>query len=302
MKKIEVCFSCDDNYSKYATAAILSILDNKNSDEEYIFHILHANLSQEVVEKFNKIQNVKLHQVQNEIFEPYFNNGVCKNVTIPTLYRLILPSLLPDVDRILYLDCDIAILKSLAKLYEIDLKPNQYAAAVHDLGYEGHMERMGFEQNDNNFYFNAGVILFDLNKMRADNIQDKLFDYLKNNYQKLSYSDQDVLNAVLLGRVCPLDKEFNFITPNFYFNNKRDITIAHFAGMKPWSIGFYNPYRAIFWKYLLMAGGSKLHYRKIMLWHNKFFQILLFLKFYPFFFTKKVHRDDFFKIVFGYSY
>ena len=302
MKKLDVCLSTDDNYAKYAATVIYSILSNKSFDVEFVFHILYSELSEENIAKLNSINGVMLHRIDNSLFLPYFNNGVCKNVTVPTLYRLILPSLLENVDKILYLDCDLIVLKSLEKLFDIKLEENEYAACVPDLAYGEHMKRMNFEFNDKNFYFNAGVCLLDLAKMRTDGIEKKMFDYLMSNWDKLSYCDQDVMNAVLLGCVHQLDREYNFITPNFYFSCSALPTIVHFAGVKPWKIGFYNPFRKLFWKYYSFTPYANdksefLNKCVINLFNNKIFQILWFLKMYQFFFRKKERIHDFMRII-----
>ena len=302
MKKLHICLSCDDNYAKYAATVISSIIKNKIVDEQHVFHILYSKLNDDNINKLSNFEGVFFHKIDESLFTPYFNNGVCKNVTIPTLYRLKLPSLLPDVDRILYLDCDLIVLSSLFGLYNINLLDNQYAAAVPDLGFNLHMDRMGFKNSGDNFYFNAGVCLLDLSKMRRDNIEQKLFEYLIENWQHISYSDQDVMNAVLLGNVKMLDKKYNFITPNFYFLDNSNPVIVHFAGVKPWKSGFYNPYREIFWQYFMQtpfANDKKqiAIMNKIKFLHNKIFQIFYYIKMYPLFFLKKVRINDFMRII-----
>ena len=110
------------------------------------------------------------------------------------------------------------------------------------------------------------------------------------------------MNAVLLGNVKKLDRKYNFITPNFYFLNNSDQTIVHFAGVKPWKIGFYNPYRDIFWQYYMQSPFSDDKkqvsvMKNVKLMHKKIMQILLYLKMYPLFFFSKVRLHDFMRIV-----
>ena len=302
MKKLELCLSTDDNYAKYAAVVITSATENKAQDEELVFHILYSNLKDENKEKLEKCGNITFHKIDNSLFEPYFNNGVCKNVTIPTLYRLMLPSLLPEVKRVLYLDCDLIVLKSLSEFYYTELKENQYAACIEDLGAYLHMVRMGFEENEENFYFNAGVCLFNLEKLRENNIEEKFLNYLKTNWKHLSYSDQDVLNAVLLGHVKKMERKYNFLTPNLYFSNDLKPAIAHFAGIKPWKIGFYNIYREKFWEYFMKTPfcSDKKQIRarnRVLFMHKRFLQPLWFIKMYPCFFLKKGRRKDFMRII-----
>lgn len=302
MKRLELCLSTDDNYAKYAAVVIYSALKNKKNDEDIIFHILYSNLSTTNIEKLKSMGNIIFHKLDNSLFEPYFYNGVCTNVTIPTLYRLKLPSLLPDVKRVLYLDCDIIVLSSLSSIYFCELSANQYAACVPDLAQDAHMLRMNLENSCSNFYFNAGVCLLDLEKMRENNVENKMFDYLRNNWEKLSYSDQDVMNAVLLGHVKKMGREFNFITPNFYFKNNSNPAIVHFAGTKPWKIGFYNNYREMFWKYYMSTPFSS-DLKQILIknitffMHCRFCQFLWFFKMYPIFFLKDDRKKNFMRIV-----
>lgn len=306
MKKINICLSTDDNYAKYVQSVILSVLDNKAPDEEHVFHVLHSNLSDKSIEVLSRY-NVIFHKIDNEIFAPYFNNGACTHITIPTLYRLALPSILPDVDRVLYLDCDLVVLKSLSEFYFTELSDTQYAACVSDYGNKFHMKRMNIPDNGKNFYFNAGVCLMDLSKMRRDSIEQKLFDYLKSNYKDLLFSDQDVLNTVLSGHTKRMDIKYNFISPNFYFSNDKDVVIAHFAGLKPWRIGFYNKYRVLFWHYYSMTDEGKTVEqqklrRKIFFMHKWACQIFWYIKMYPFFYLKERRRKDFMRIVFKSGY
>lgn len=302
MKRLELCLSCDDNYAKYAATVIYSVLANKNEDDEIVFHILYSNLLQENINKLSFYKNVVFHKVDSALFEPYFNNGVCKNVTVATLYRLMLPELLPNIDRIIYLDCDLIVLDSLSELFFVTLDDNEYAACVPDLALGSHMKRMNFETSCKNFYFNAGVCMLDLQKMRRDNIQQQMFSYLYKNWDKLSYCDQDVMNAVLLGKVKKMDRKFNFITPNFYFVNYKNPPIVHFAGVKPWHVGFYNNYRELFWKYFMQTPfaddkGQKRIKKTVFFMHKKPCQFFWFFKMYPLFFLKSDRILNFKRIV-----
>ena len=157
MNRINVCLSTDDNYVKYASNVILSALSNKNPDDEYKFYILHSLLSDESKKILESYDGVELCPVDSANYAPYFNNSACPHVALPTLYRLSLPSILSEVDRVLYLDCDLIVLKSLAEFFSTELLENQYAACVPDSCYKGHMKRMGMEDNGINFYFNVGI-------------------------------------------------------------------------------------------------------------------------------------------------
>lgn len=302
MKELNICLSTDDNYAKYAATVILSAVQNKAADDNLVFHILYSNLTKESMDLISKNAEVVFHKVDNKIFEPYFNNGACSHITIPTLYRLSLPSILNNVSRVLYLDCDLLVLKSLDEFFSVKLDDNQYMACVSDYGNKFHMKRMKMQDDGSGYYFNAGVCLMDLDKMRRDNIERKFFDYLKNNYEKILFSDQDVLNIVLQGKTKRMDIKYNFISPFFYFSNDKDVTIAHFAGIKPWEVGFYNKYRELFWHYFMQIdyGNRKEQEslkKKIFFMHKQICQVLLYIKIYPFFYFKAKRIKDLMRIV-----
>lgn len=131
-------------------------------------------------------------------------------------YKCFAADVLPrDARKALYLDSDIVCTGSLGELFATDLKglpaamcldpPNLRARTYNRLGYpsaEG--------------YFNTGVILFDLDVWRKENLGRKLIDWLMPNGQKIVIADQDAINAVLHGRILPLDFSNNIMPCCFY--------------------------------------------------------------------------------------
>lgn len=163
--------------------------------------------------------------------------------------RLLLPELLPDLDKVLYLDCDIIVRQDLARLWrETDLGDN-YLAAVFEAPIEQQAERFRALGCDPYRYFNSGFLLMNLALMRRDHITEKLFDACRVEY--LEFPDQDALNMVCQGRVLPLSPLQNSIRtffilkykPDFVrcYNNalwyqvQRSATI-HYTGGKPWDL------------------------------------------------------------------
>jgi lipopolysaccharide biosynthesis glycosyltransferase len=181
-------------------------------------------------------------------------------------YRLKLPSLLGDYDKILYLDCDILVKKSLAPLYKIPFD-DKYAVVVEDMVttqdencFYSHLCNLGI-----NHYFNSGVMLLNLKKMREDNIEAKCFEFIKKSPEKIKWVDQCVLNAVFCENVKFVDIHYNF-QYNYSIKDiqwqenkcKSKIIILHFvSSKKPWNVGNKHVHKWEYYSYLLRTPYKK---------------------------------------------
>lgn len=141
------------------------------------------------------------------MFHPFSESDISfpKSNYPPIVYAtLFIPELLSDEDRVIYLDSDTIVVGSFKDLIGIDLK-NNYCAAVLDVPLPNFKDKVGFSSQDN--YYNSGVLLMDLDKLRKDNIQDKLVASID---KQVKYADQDVLNIVLKGRILTIPPKYNF--------------------------------------------------------------------------------------------
>jgi lipopolysaccharide biosynthesis glycosyltransferase len=131
------------------------------------------------------------------------------------VYRLMLPELLPDCDRVLYLDCDMVIADDLRPLWEWDLRGHS-VGAVRDYWFPTMEEaevgvaarrELGFRGSTP--YFNGGVLLMDLATWRRERIGQRTCDLLWANVGMLDMPDQDALNLVVYGEFAELDPRWN---------------------------------------------------------------------------------------------
>ena len=130
----------------------------------------------------------------------------------------ILPS---DLDRVIYLDCDIVINKSLKDLWELDLE-NSVVAALDDCFSKYYRKNLGLAPTAT--IFNSGVLLIDLQSWRSHGIENKLLDFIKLKKGKVQQSDQGVLSAVLSEECQLIDPKFNAVTIFFDFNYQEILT------------------------------------------------------------------------------
>jgi lipopolysaccharide biosynthesis glycosyltransferase len=166
-----------------------------------------------------------------------------------TWYRVLVPQLFPNLKRILFLDLDLIVIESLQALWETDLNGSYVAAVTNVLPrhYADLLAAAGFDRTN---YFNAGVLLMDLERMRQDHCTEAMVEYGVSNADDLVLRDQDALNAVLGRRRLALPPRWNCMNAFFVYPwsadvfdvdaleaAKRNPAIRHFEGPgvnKPW--------------------------------------------------------------------
>ena len=132
-------------------------------------------------------------------------------------YRLFIAELLPpDIDRVIYLDCDLVVKDDLSNLWKADFN-DTYVLAVQDMWvpYVSSMKGVPYQKLGilaGSKYFNSGMLVINLQKWRSDGITTKAIEYLKTYQQDIRAHDQDVLNGLFAGQWGELDPKWN-LTP-----------------------------------------------------------------------------------------
>lgn len=184
-------------------------------------------------------------------------------------YRLLLPRLLPDVSKVLYLDADIIVLDRVLPLWEIDMDGCCVAATTNPL-YRLMEQRVKTKLGlpDRRAYFNSGVLLLDLDTLRTQGLDSELVDWAAEHRDSIAWPDQDVLNAVLWRYRLPLHPRWNASsglwdlprrdlpwTEDEVAEARRDPAIAHFLGpFKPWHYRCTHPRKAAYSSHLAPTG------------------------------------------------
>jgi lipopolysaccharide biosynthesis glycosyltransferase len=191
------------------------------------------------------------------------------NHALPTFFRLVLPELLPDVDRVLYLDVDLLIRRPLTALYAVELAGHA-VAAVSDVWPEKDCARVGIPAEWG--YFNAGVLVMDLRAWRDAGIAERALEHLirhRETPERCLYADQDGLNAAMKGAWLPLPETWNFfmcyadrnpalLPRHIYEQLHAGPSIVHFAARKkPWLRLFAMPFQD---EFLRHARDNGIHY------------------------------------------
>ena len=250
--RINVCISCDDNYAKYAGVVIASVLVNANEEDDLHFYVLDGGITYENKSKISSLISIKdceinFVSIDESMFDDYKNVKTHQYISIATYYRLKAPTLLPDVDKLIYLDCDMVVNTSLKELFAKDTS-NYLLAGVSD-----NKTRM---VKENPTYVNAGMLVMDLNNMRKDKTEEKFFNYTKENIDKITKGDQEIINDVCIGRINVIEPEWNVQTSNFvnrstYTNHPK--IIHYLSKEKPWKFGSYSYFKPLWFKYLQLT-------------------------------------------------
>lgn len=274
-KKISVVFISDNNYAVNTAVAVTSLKCNRNINVKYEIFLISDGISKEIQNKIHSMEDVNFH-INIIEYANSMKGTSPKGVYVSTtaLAKFFLAEILYDCDKVIYLDGDVIVQNDLENLYNVDIE-NCYAAVVRDVLSE-QMEPSIMKRLHSNlqYYFNSGVMLLNLKKMRDENLSKVLLEYKKNgiNY----FMDQDALNVVFDGNVYYLPCKYNYIITLNDKMKKNDISIdfgfdftktemeriidayvIHLAGpKKPWEV--YLPYATdIFMKYYRMCPFSE---------------------------------------------
>lgn len=264
---IKVVLAFNDNYIKPAATLITSIMANTKSN--VTFYVLCTDINRYGAAKLTRMClslgcDINFLDIKKTINSIDLNKYMSvrddyKYISVETYYRFFIPQIFDKDSKILYLDVDMVIEEDINKLWMNDIA-NSYAGVVQDAYSEMHLKNknvspykgLTFRDYYKNklkkkelTYFNAGVMLLNLDLMRKDKIDKKLWQFVAKE-SPLPFQDQDAMNAVMECKLKYLDNKWN-IFPQFPIKNP---AIIHYVGSsKPHECGLQGKYFDNYWKY-----------------------------------------------------
>lgn len=240
-KNIPIVFATDHNFVVQAVVAIHSLLKNSGNTHYDIIIIKGKDISSADEELIvsqvttdSPLSDVRFISPDYDFKEVF----VKPNFSEATYYRLRIPWLLPEYDKVIYADCDIIFYCSLEDLfYNYNLGAN-YFAGVNKRIYqnEGNAKKIkGLGLNPLS-YINAGLVLVNCKLLRNDNLFPRFEKYLGSDI-KLTNQDQDIINIVCKGRILLLPEAYNYQPDIIYRNHIQDYKLIHYTLKgKPWNV------------------------------------------------------------------
>ncbi|HEM6387115.1 TPA: glycosyltransferase [Streptococcus suis] len=234
---MHIAFSATDSYADYLGTTIYSIIQHHPNDELH-FYVLTKWMSDHSRFKLSRLTSQLVTISFIEIDSTSFDHLPLKEgISLEAYFRILLPSQLAELDRVLYLDCDILVNGTLKEVWERDLS-HHYLAGVNELdmlhGNSEYREKIGFDAQD--IYINSGVLLLNLDLMRRDHIEEYLFSRAEEIKDYIEYQDQDIINIGLKGQILNLEAKYNMTTYQRKVKHipLEEAVIIHFNWHKPW--------------------------------------------------------------------
>lgn len=255
---VPIVLACDRNMLMQTLVVIASVLEHRKKKYALEFYILFPQNENEdegkkyISDLYKKYSDftVQFIKIDNIIFKNVTQH--IENITVPTNYRLLIPELLKQWKKCIYLDADICVVQDIWELWQEDID-NVFLAGVVSDGFaideelkKRYVEEFHFTNVTT--YLNAGVLLLNLNLLREYNMTQIWLELI--NSRDFYFGDQDVINYACKDKVRLLPYKYNVCVKSYSRRRKlagyrgmEDIenayekpVIIHFAGhtLKPW--------------------------------------------------------------------
>lgn len=221
MNNIPVVFTFDKRIILGAAVAIQSLIDTAKKDTSYDIFVYHPDIDDKTVSEFKKMvegtnHSITFQYISKERFKdaPINKNGSWQEIVY---YRLLIPELLPQYDKVIYIDTDVILKNDLADVYNINLEDFECAAVAMEKNNENMICHKYFPENKNEYTYISSFIVFNSKKLRENNFVEKVFDTIKTFNSRLKFFDLDALNIAV-------DKFYNLpfrygVFQSMYYND-----------------------------------------------------------------------------------
>lgn len=243
---IHIVLAFDDNFWAPAYTVMRSVCLSTHRRGDLVFHLLHMPISDEhrydiegVVREFGA--SLRWYPVADSALFDFFVAELPATAQWPKIVyaRMLVADLLPsDIDRAIYLDCDMLVRAPIEQLFDIDLE-GRPLGAVRDSLAPFIAGRRDMRQNQGIFdpadpYFNSGMLVIDLSQWRIIDIKAEIAAIAGRGLMDRLYYDQDMLNLVFRNRWTPLPWRWNTIDAH-PVHEALDAAILHYTLKgKPW--------------------------------------------------------------------
>lgn len=276
MNAINVAYICNNAYMPMTGISIYSLLENNLSAKEINIYLVGDNISRDnldmlivMIEHYKrkfyyidaaamcqKLKNQNIKKYKGKTYSPYLKNMIVEEIS-------------KNINRLLYIDSDTIITGSLEDLFSMELVQPLYMVA--DTIWDFYKKHLGMTRNS--FYYNTGVILYNIPIWKESNCHARYFEFLENSSKQYVLADQDISN-ILFGETPGHPSEIGTLSLKYNYYLKRDLLYlaikeskcqfyskeeieeagtqyaiyhcAKYNGERPWEKGNQHPFKDIF--------------------------------------------------------
>ena len=245
MSKYDISIASNEAFMPGAFMALASLARNARSESQLVFHVFTEQVNPRTMDELRRVLKrihpesvVKQYECDDKLLDglPYWAGSRMASV------RVYFPQIMKEVDRCLYLDCDIVYLASVEEHFSL-FDESKYAVVVKDEGDHfcwnevDRIEKHVGVKIDRGEYFNSGVILFNFKKMREDNMSQKLADFMVD-HPDSALPDQTALNCIFNHQTVMAPGKYNRLIPQLTPEMLYERPVLHFISGKPWTQKF----------------------------------------------------------------
>ena len=249
MYKIPIVFCFDNNFATPASVAILSLV-KRSSGPYSIYCIVDKDVTEAIRHSIAKIVTSGSEITFIDALSTHNGAYSHRGITTASYYRLQIPKLLPNLNKVIYCDVDVLFNAPLIDLFNIDLD-GFLLGAVKNLymhqTFDNKMKTISYWPkyfgDSKELYFNAGVLLMNLKEIRSSSVEQQ---WAKMATKDWEFHDQDILNYSCKNKIRYLPPKYNASYPIrakgaskwTLFSQKElheDAVIYHFTASKPWN-------------------------------------------------------------------
>lgn len=269
---MNILYTVNDAFVPQLAAGMVSVCENNEVASEINFYVFSDGVTEDnrraiaqmLVPYGRKVSFVDICGFMEKVGQEFDTSGWNEIV----MSRLLVASFMPEtVSRVIYLDGDTIVRRSLESFWSLDLKGKTIGVAPEPTADKKRRRNLGIADRH---YFNAGVLLIDLDKWRERSVEQRVLDYCRTNADGLFANDQDALNVVLKDEAFYVPPALNscnsywlypfswlnelmpgFCTESEYFEARNNPTIVHYLGEeRPWRKGNQHRYGSSYVHYL----------------------------------------------------
>ena len=262
MEPIVIALVGNERYFPGLYCAVASALNHLDSTRKVDLKVLGGGISKHsketlsrLVERYGNVVRLQFVAVADSLFR----DATLVPAEPHTYCRLLLPRLL-DVPRLICLDSDLLVFRDLSELFDLELSVGKILAAVHDsetltLSDDSRQLPGAMSLPANGRYFNAGVLLLNLNDLRKQNFTEQSVEFFKSWRGQYRFQDQSAINFLLHGQIDELPEYWNRASWRFDTQQNNDLDcVLHYTASAPWLGGTRGPAQVLFERFALDAG------------------------------------------------